>query len=243
MTAAGGTTALRSRSTAYALLARMLGSDVEPLIDSQVHHALAAALRSAGLAVLADEVVSTPTPCLPREDLAGLWVRWFDLGRVAPYEGSHVLGTSGGITPRLADIAGFYRAFNLRTSRERPDHVVAELEFLAVALLVHAERIEAGDAEGEAVVHDAIRTFVRDHAGRWMTAWAARVGAIDELQPWAMVARTAATLVAAEAAARKVVPLRDGLALVADAGLADDEEALLECGDEEDLSLVNRSQW
>ena len=60
-------------------------------------------------------------------------MRWFDLGRVAPYEGSNVATTVGGITPRLADVAGFYRAFGLTVIGDRPDHVVAQLALAGIA--------------------------------------------------------------------------------------------------------------
>lgn len=227
---------LRARSVAYALLARMLGNDVQHLVDADTRTALATALEGAGLERL-QAYVTPDLASLPAESvLAGRWVRWFDLGRVAPYEGSHVASSAGGVTPRLADVAGFYRAFNMKVRSERPDHVVAQLEFLAVALLVEAEQIEADDTDGAEVATQAIRKFVRDHVGRWVTAWAGRVAAIDELQPWAGVARLAAELLAAEAAARNVVPLTDTLMLVADAGLADPLEADLECGDEFDLA-------
>ena len=68
----------------------------------------------------------------------------------------------------------------------------------------------------------------------WIDAWAARVGAIDELTPWFPYAAAAADLVRSEAANRNVIPLRDGAALPADAGFADDEDAVIECGDEGD---------
>lgn len=221
---------LRARAASFVLLARALGPDPAPLSDPESLDALRTALDQAGVsAALArlSEVDHAAIP--PVGDLAGRWVRWFDLGRVAPYEGSNVASTAGGVTPRLADVAGFYRAFGLEVVDERPDHVVAQLEFLAMALLAQAEAIEhgaTGDAEAAA---DAIRLFLRDHLGSWIEAWAARVGAVEELDPWVPYAAAAAELVRAEAAVRNVIPLTDAAVLVADAGLAYDEEALLDC--------------
>jgi hypothetical protein len=170
--------------------------------------------------------------------LAGRWVRWFDLGRVAPYEGSNVASTAGGVTPRLADIAGFYRAFNASVPHDRPDHVVAQLEFLALSLLTEAEAIERGDDDVVEVAARATRSFLRDHIGGWIDAWAARVGAIDELAPWFPFAAVAADLVRREAAIRNVIPLRDPAALPADAGVAADEEAIMGCEDSLDSDLL-----
>ena len=224
---------LRARSVAYALLARLLSPEPAALTDEATIHALRAALEvadDAAIARLADiEPEALPEPA----QLAGRWVRWFDLGRVAPYEGSNVPATVGGITPRLADIAGFYRAFGMAVTGDRPDHVVAELEFLAVTLLAEAEAAEDGDLERADIAARATRSFLRDHIGGWIDAWAARLEAIDELSPWFPYAATAADLVRSEAVNRNVIPLREPAALEADAGVAGDEDAILTCDSDE----------
>jgi TorA maturation chaperone TorD len=172
--------------------------------------------------------------------LAGRWVRWFDLGRVAPYEGSNVPTTVGGITPRLADIAGFYRAFGMVVTGDRPDHVVAQLEFLAVTLLAEAEATEDGDPERADIAARATRSFLRDHIGAWIDAWAARVEAIDELSPWFPYAAIAADLVRSEAANRNVIPLRESAALQADAGVASAEDAIITCDEDNSYEHSDR---
>lgn len=237
------TAALRARAVAYALLARLLGPDTGALAAGSTVGALRTALAAAGEASALARIGTDGTlgtegtdGTLDAEALAGRWVRWFELGRVAPYEGSNVTASAGGITPRLADVAGFYRAFGTRVPRERPDHVVAQLEFLAVALLAEADALERGDADAVDTCAGATRTFVRDHAGVWIETWAARVGGVDELAPWAPLAAAAATLVASEAAHRNVIPLRESPALPVDAGVADDGEADLSCGDDLDLA-------
>lgn len=223
---------LRARSVAFALLGKVLGPDVHPLADPAITELLLTALETAGEDAVATRLEDRLPASLPTvEQLAGLWVKWFDLGRVPPYEASNSAPSAGGITPRLADIAGFYRAFDLRVVGDRPDHVVAQLELLAVLLLVEAEADENGDAERSSIAADATRKFVRDHIGGWVTAWAARVGAIDELAPWFPYAAAAAALVDAEAKHRHVIPLRDDVVLPADAGVADDEEAMMACAD------------
>jgi hypothetical protein len=224
-----------ARGEAFVLVARLLGEDTAPLAGGSTLDALRDALvRSGdGRALGRLDELDALTP-LPAGELAGRWVQWFDLGRVPPYEASNVPASAGGITPRLADVAGFYRAFGFCVTGNRPDHVVAELEFLGMLLLIEADAAERGAVERAEIAGGAARSFVRDHLGGWLEAWAARVGAIGELAPWAPIASAAAELVRAEAADRQVIPLRPAAVLVADAGVADPEEAILACGDEPD---------
>lgn len=227
-----GTGELRVRAVSFALIARTLGSDPAPLVDPESIDALRRALAAAGASSALGRLAEVDQASVPAVgELAGRWVRWFDLGRVAPYEGSNVASTAGGVTPRLADVAGFYRAFGLQVVDDRPDHVVAQLEFLAMAVLAEAEAIENDRTDDAGAAADAIRSFLRDHVGGWIDAWAARVGAIAELNPWAPYAAAAAELVRTEAALRNVIPLTDAAVLVADAGIADDEEAEMACED------------
>jgi nitrate reductase assembly molybdenum cofactor insertion protein NarJ len=223
---------LRARSVAFALVARILGPDTSGLCDPETVDALRTALHTADDQRALRRLDSFDPSELPDDaSLAGRWVRWFDLGRVAPYEASNVTSTVGGVTPRLADIAGFYRAFNATVVSDRPDHVVAELEFVALSLITEAEALEQGNDELADIAASATRSFVRDHLGGWIDAWAARVDAIDELAPWLPFAAVAAELVRTEAAVRNVIPLRDLAALPADAGVPTDDEAIIACED------------
>lgn len=213
----------------------MLGPDPTAITDATSIAALRTALNAADDSAIARldllESQTIPEPAV----LAGRWVRWFELGRVAPYEASNVSTTVGGMTPRLADVAGFYRAFGMSVSGDRPDHIVAQLEFLAITLLTEAEAIERGDGERAEIAAKATRSFLRDHLGGWIDAWAARVSAIAELEAWFPYAAAAADLVRSEAARRNVIPLRDAAALTADAGVADDLEATITCEDDDPL--------
>ena len=117
---------LRARSVAYAVVARLLGPDVTPLTDPEMISALRTALGAAGETAALGRLDGFVVEDLPgAQVLAGRWVRWFDLGRVAPYEASNLTASAGGDTARLADVAGFYRAFNMAVKGDRPDHVVA----------------------------------------------------------------------------------------------------------------------
>ena len=227
----GSTVDLQSRAIAFALVARSLGRDPSALLDREHLAAIRTRLheleRSAATDRLADfDIGSLPT----LDELEGRWVRWFDIGRIAPYEGSNVVVTAGGITPRLADIAGFYRAFGMTVPGDRPDHVVAELEFLALALLHEADALAGDDVERLDVIGDVIRSFLRDHIGTWIDAWAARIADVPELDPWAPFAAIAADLVAREAQLRNVIPARTDAVLTNEIDVPDDTAPLLECG-------------
>jgi putative dimethyl sulfoxide reductase chaperone len=98
----------------------------------------------------------------------------------------------------LADIAGFYRAFGIHEAGERPDHVSAELEFLHVVSYKAAWAQANDDEEHARVCLDAEATFLRDHALRWVPAFAARTLALGD-GAYAAVARLADALMRAEA--------------------------------------------
>lgn len=80
---------------------------------------------------------------------------------------------------RLADLAAFYRAFNLRVAEdaaERHDHLAIELEFFAVLAAREAYAVEHElDQEAIQVCLEAQRKFLRDHLGRWTPAFARRL--------------------------------------------------------------------
>ena len=165
-------TELRARSVAFILLAEALGPDGRLLVDPEGIEALRGALRAGRASAALARLDGVAPSDLEVEELAGLWVRWFDLGRVAPYEGSNVASNAGGVTPRLADVAGFYRALGMAVVDERPDHVLAQLEFMAVAVLAEAEAIESGSTEDEKSTARCARSFLRDHLGSWIDTWA-----------------------------------------------------------------------
>lgn len=85
---------------------------------------------------------------------------------------------------RLADLAAFYRAFGLQVDEEaseRHDHIGFELEFMSVLWVKELYALE-NEPEGQllAVCREARRTFLREHLGRWVPAFARRLSRFAE---------------------------------------------------------------
>jgi len=94
-----------------------------------------------------------------------------------PYETEYTRGGDFRQNQDLADLMGFYQAFgvNLRQSedsRERPDHIAVELEFLHFLCWKEAAARMEGDEEHISVCLDAERKFLGDHLGRWAELFA-----------------------------------------------------------------------
>lgn len=115
--------------------------------------------------------------------LRGTYAATFGTGgeaSISRYELSYAPGSLVTNTDRMADIAGFYRAFGLERAedaRDRNDYLPTQLEFLQ-HLALQIEYLEAEDnAEGVAIATDATRSFLEDHIGRWVPRF---VDALEE---------------------------------------------------------------
>lgn len=79
---------------------------------------------------------------------------------------------------RLADIAGFYRAFGVEPSRDQPervDHIALELELMAWLLNKEQYALAQGGAQVEEhveVCRDAQKKFFAEHLAWWVPAFA-----------------------------------------------------------------------
>jgi hypothetical protein len=82
------------------------------------------------------------------------------------YETAH--GAPGGRPMQLADIAGFYNAFGFHAAGERPDHLIPELEFVALTYFKEAHALQSADNRGASVCLDARQKFVSDHLLKWL---------------------------------------------------------------------------
>lgn len=146
--------------------AEELSTAVEKFTDGAALAAALRALERARAAVTTDEALQD----LRSQALAllgNLRTRSFP-----PYETEYTRGGDFRQTQDLADLMGFYQAFgvNLRDgeeSRERPDHIAVELEFLHFLCWKEAAARIEGDEEHISVCLDAERKFLADHLGRW----------------------------------------------------------------------------
>lgn len=82
----------------------------------------------------------------------------------------------------LADISGFYRAFGLEPSNELPerqDHIVLQLEFMALLIGLERRAAESDQPDAEekvAICHEAQQRFLKEHLAWWAPAFAKLLG-------------------------------------------------------------------
>jgi TorA maturation chaperone TorD len=115
----------------------------------------------------------------PRESLIEEYDRVFGLlisQECPPYETEYCPQTfSVHRSHQLADIAGYYRAFGLEPSSQRPersDHIVLELEFMAWLIGKTLYASQHGDGDHVRLCREAQVSFVRDHFAWWTPAFA-----------------------------------------------------------------------
>ncbi len=134
----------------------------------------------------------------PPEELAREYDRLFEAtGGLAcpPHETTLVADTpQEGLTRtfRMADVAGFYRAFGveMRPGTERPDHIAAELEFAHLLSVKELVALERGDGdEAVAVCRDASRSFLRDHLHPFALRLAERIPQASARPPFSLAGR------------------------------------------------------
>jgi len=112
-----------------------------------------------------------------KEDASARYIGIFGMDvapEAAPYEIEYELKPDVFFrTQQLADVAGFYRAFDLDAMRgERADHIAVEAEFLQYLLerKIAARQLKHG-AEKEAILDEAFEHFFRDHFGHWAASF------------------------------------------------------------------------
>ncbi|MBZ0170737.1 Chlorate reductase assembly chaperone protein [Candidatus Methylomirabilis lanthanidiphila] len=115
-----------------------------------------------------------------RETLESEHVRLFGpaarcpLHETAYGDGGRLLGRSAS----LADIAGFYLAFELHPAPgdpHREDHIGLELEFMSLLALKEAYAIAEGWQEALEITRTTQRRFLQDHLGTWIDAFTAQL--------------------------------------------------------------------
>ncbi|MEX2252000.1 MAG: molecular chaperone TorD family protein [Acidimicrobiia bacterium] len=110
----------------------------------------------------------------------------------------------------LADIAGFYRAHGLRAGgdeRERLDHIVVELEFMALVARKEFAAERALRLDEADICRETARSFLSDHLSCWAPAFGNRVASVAG-DPWyRALGLLLALWVEADAAALGVSPI------------------------------------
>jgi len=200
-----------ARAQAYGLLARAFGRPDAAFEAGVAEGGFGEALAEA-LAALGQPELAAATGGGAEGPLADEFVRLFNPSLHAncppygtEYTGAHVFMRA----QQLADIAGFYRAFGLRVAadfRERPDHIATELEFMQVLALKEARALARKERAHAGICHRAQARFLREHLGRWLEPYAAKLVAAGGEGFYTRVAALARDFVAKDAAQLGVEP-------------------------------------
>lgn len=174
------------RASAYALLARALAYPDESTF---------AALKETA-AMAADWLKGTPLEPLVKQALAAerksleeAHVRSFTLSSspdCPTFETAFLSTDAGQQTHRMADIAGFYRAFGVDPASPgyRPDDLAVELEFMGYLC---RKELFARDRLGAPRVKQTLRAermFLREHLGRWALPLGRRIAVHAMAEPF-----------------------------------------------------------
>jgi DMSO reductase family type II enzyme chaperone len=118
---------------------------------------------------------------------------------------------------RLADLAGFYRAFGLEVAHgaaERPDHIGMELEFMAVLAAKEAYALEHQLDDGQLrLCQQAQKKFLREHLSGWALAFARRLARVATNEALAALAEFTRDFLAGDSLRFGVTPGSEDLFL------------------------------
>ena len=159
---------------AYGFCAELLGPGGKALKHGETLEGLAAVLGQLGNQPALEALEKLRSQDLSdRAALAEEYTRLFIRPEVAPYETTHAgeRGAMGGKMQMLADIAGFYRAFGFEVGIDRSDHLVPELEFVALLYVKEAYARLSQEDEGAEVCATTRDKFLREHLLTWLPAF------------------------------------------------------------------------
>ncbi len=123
------------------------------------------------------QAVYQAIPTENKDSLAEEYNRLFECSAPCPINECGLVRRDKGVI--LADIAGFYRAFGFEladNAREKADHLVVELEFVALLLVMLAKGSESANTlEVIQTTQNALSSFSFDHLGEWLPAFCERL--------------------------------------------------------------------
>lgn len=176
---AESTAATLQRAMAYDLLAHALAYPDAVSFERLQAVAAAAAPSFAGTPL--EDLVNRSLEA-NREQLEGEHIRLFTLSSspdCPTFETAYLATDPSQQTARMADIAGFYRAFGVDPAQPgfRPDDISVELAFMGYLCKKQNHASEHMGAPRVAQVRRAQRMFLREHLGRWGIALGRRITA------------------------------------------------------------------
>lgn len=150
-------------------------------------------------------------------------------GPIPPYETEYGNEALFQQPQELGDLMGFYNAFGLtlkRGKRERADHISCECEFLMFLALKECYALEHDNREMLAETQKAEKLFLRDHLGRFLPTFAAKLTHHEDSGFYGLLGELCLRFVAAECARLHVPSGAANLALRP----ADDDRVPMACG-------------
>lgn len=137
--------------------------------------------------------------------LAGLgeeYDRLFGIGEtilIPMYETEYAMDTIFAKTKELADLNGFYNAFEVElgkdSQRERPDHISIELDFMATLMIKEAYAKNEAWEDKANVCLEARKKFLKDHIGRWGPTFCTLINHKAEVEFYKVLSRSTIELI------------------------------------------------
>ena len=157
----------------YNLLARSFTSDIEEL--GRVMEQLPRVLELAKVANVW-HILENLELALQDSSATEGYVKLFEMGNAPPYETSYTCKEH----PYRnnfdeADISGFYKAFGMKAKGELPDHLAAELEFMALLYLKQGYAALSGNNASAEICREAREKFFVEHLSKWVDQFKAEV--------------------------------------------------------------------
>jgi DMSO reductase family type II enzyme chaperone len=202
------TSAAIRRAAAYSLLADAFAFPDEPAVARLQQSAAAAQSLCSG------SVVSLLAALACRAEAGRLQPPWADAFTVGSspdcpsFETAYFSTDATQQTQRMADIAGFYRAFGVDASVAgfRPDDISVELEFMSYLCRKQAHAAAHMGAPRVGQVLRAQRLFLADHLGQWGEALGGRLAGAVGSSFYGSAGRALADWLAADLAELAVTP-------------------------------------